>query len=80
LAEFEAHCEAGAFNWLALSPAVVDRVIKVYARLPAAVHLRAADALHLACAAENTFKDVYSNNACFLAAATHFGLNPVNIV
>ena len=80
IAEFDRDCQAGAFDWLALSPAVVERTIKVYAGLPDTVHLRAADALHLACAAENVFKDVHSNDARFLAAATHFGLDPVNII
>jgi predicted nucleic acid-binding protein len=80
IAEFDRDCQAGAFDWLALSSAIVERTIKVYAGLPSTVHLRAADALHLACAAENAFKNVHSNDARFLAAATHFGLNPVNVI
>lgn len=80
LAQFDRDCQAGAFDWLALSPAVIDRVIATFAELPPTVHLRAADALHLACAAENAQKDVYSNDARLLAAAIHFDLKPVNII
>lgn len=47
LAEFERDSKAGAFNWLPVSPAVIARVVKSYAALPATVHLRAADAMHL---------------------------------
>jgi len=80
IGEFEKDARAGAFTWLPLSPAVMARVIKGFAKLPAATVLRAADALHLAAAAENGLAQIYSNDGQLLAAAAHFGLKGINII
>jgi len=79
-AQFETDCGSGAFHWLALSTVVVARLGTLYARLSPAVALRAADGIHLACAAENGFNEVYSHDARLLAAAPHFGLKGVDIL
>ncbi len=74
LEQFSIDCDGGAFHWLPLSQAVVDESHEAYARLPNSVHLRAGDAVHLACAAENGFREIHSNDRRLLAAAPHFGL------
>lgn len=80
LTEFNKDSNAGAYRWLPLCPAVVDRVASTFARLPAAVPLRAADAIHLACAADAGFSKIHSNDARLLTAASHFGLAGENII
>lgn len=80
LAEFDKDCKAPAFSWLPLSLAVIERVIKAYSNLAATFHLRAADAMHLACAAESALREIHSNDARLLAASSHFGLKGVNVL
>lgn len=80
MAQFEAEVAAGAIHWLSLSNSLLDGMIHRFRRIPVAVFLRAADALHLACASEHGFKEVYSNDRHFLSAAPHFGLRGMNII
>jgi predicted nucleic acid-binding protein len=48
-------------------------------RLPATVFVRAADALHLTCAAEEGFMAIHTNDRHTLAAAPDLGLHPVSL-
>jgi predicted nucleic acid-binding protein len=79
-AQFQADTAAGYLRWLPLSDAVVARIERVCESAPADLFLRAGDALHLACAAENGFTEAYSNDRHFLAAAPLFGLDGVNVI
>ena len=78
--QVRAHIDAGAFRWLAQDQEIFLRIRQVYQRLPATVFLRAADAIHLATAAEAGFRIVYSNDSHLLAAAKHFGVEGKNVI
>lgn len=78
--QFHDDCQQLLVHLLPLTEAVMARLESVLASAPAATNLRAADALHLACAAEHGFTEVHSNDRLFLAAAPLFGLKGVNVI
>lgn len=80
LGQFDRDCGEHAFHWLPVSVAVIARVRDVFETLPVRAFLRAGDALHLASAAENSFRDIYSNDQRLLDAVSHFGLQGVDII
>jgi predicted nucleic acid-binding protein len=80
LDQFASDAQGGLFRWLPLTDDVQRRVDRIFRKAPATVFLRGADALHLACAAEHAFREVYSNDRHFLAAAPLFGLQGVDVI
>ena len=80
LEQFISESNDGLFVWLPPTDSVQQRVDRFYQTAPATVFLRAADALHLACAAEHGFGEVHSHDRHVLAAAQHFGLRGVNAI
>lgn len=78
--QFGQDCRSGLLNLLPLTEAAMRRIETVCATAPASTFLRGADALHLACAAEHGFSEVYSNDRHFLAAAPLFGLRGLNVI
>lgn len=80
LAQFGQDRTDGLFRWLPLTDGVQRRLEQVFQETPATVFLRGADALHLACAAEHGYRQVYSHDRQFLAAAPLFGLRGVDVL
>ena len=80
LGQVRAHIGVGAFQWIAQTDEIMARIRNVFQKLPAAVFLRGADAIHLGTAAEAGFRIIYSNDGHLLAAAKHFGIEGRNVI
>ncbi len=72
--------KAGVIRWLPINPLLIESACTGMQKLAPAVFLRAADALHLACAADAGLKKIYSHDRRLLAAAPHFGLKGIDII
>ncbi len=77
--QFEADCNEAVWLWLPISVKLITDLAARLPRLGSSVFLRSADALHLASAAEQGFKEIYSNDRHLLAAASSFGLRGVSV-
>jgi len=77
--QFETDERAGLWHWLPVTENVVRRACNTFEKLDATVFLRASDALHLACAVENQFTEVYSGDRILLQAAPYFGLKGITV-
>jgi len=78
--QFASDLRAGVWCWLPLEPVILLEAEKSYHGLPAAYFLRAADALHLACARANNFREIFTNDRHLLAACPAFDLRGRNII
>lgn len=78
--QFQDDITRGLVKFLPLTDSIMLRLEETLQAAPSTTHIRAADALHLACAAEYGFTEVYSNDRHFLAAAQLFGLQGVNVI
>jgi predicted nucleic acid-binding protein len=80
IAQFNADIAATIIVLLPLTDSILDRVEAAFATAAATIYLRAADAVHLATAAEHGFTEIHSNDKHLLAAAPLFGLLGVNVI
>jgi len=71
---------ASHWTWLAADQTLLDTAVKGFDALSPRIFLRASDALHLICAKEHGFREIYSNDKHLLAAAGHFGLKGKNVI
>ncbi|MDD2707469.1 MAG: type II toxin-antitoxin system VapC family toxin [Verrucomicrobiae bacterium] len=78
--QFEVDCRHKIWLWLPLTDDLVQATAQEYQTLSSNIFLRASDALHLACARDNGFKEIYSNDMRLLAAAPVFGLKGKNVI
>lgn len=70
----------GLLHWLPITAELIRHACDQVAALSPKVYLRAADALHLATAADAGLQVIYSHDRHLLAAARHFRLKGVDIL
>ena len=78
LKEFEEDEQSGVWQWFGVTSELLEKARATILEVPSSVFLRAGDALHLACAKEQGFQEVYTNDRHMLAAARYFQLTGVN--
>jgi predicted nucleic acid-binding protein len=80
LQDFEHDEQNSVWHWLAITSALVEKARQTILQVPAALFIRSGDALHLACAEEHGFREVYTNDRPMLKAARHFRLKGIDVV
>jgi predicted nucleic acid-binding protein len=78
-AQFELDCLSGLWTWLPLSESLAHTTRGAISLLSSATFLRAAAALHLACAASNEISTVHTNDRHMIAAAPAFGVQTTTL-
>jgi predicted nucleic acid-binding protein len=80
LKDFEDDEQSGVWQWFGVSSELLEKARRAVLGMPSTVFLRPGDALHLACAEEHGFQEVYTNDRHMLKAARHFHLTGVNVL
>jgi predicted nucleic acid-binding protein len=80
LHQFHQDQEAGLILLYPSTPEIFKRIESVYLQAPTETFLRAADAHHLATAAEQGFTSIYSSDTHLLAAAPLFDLQGIDLI
>lgn len=78
--DFEQDEKNGVWHWFVMTSELVEQAQRAVRRARGRVFLRAGDALHLACAREHGFRDVYTNDRHMLGAARHFQLAGIDVI
>jgi predicted nucleic acid-binding protein len=72
LKEFEEDEGNGVWQWFGVTSELLEKARNAVLDIPSTVFLRAGDALHLACAEEHGFQEVYTNDRHMLKARAVF--------
>ena len=70
----------GLWTFFPVTADLVRQACGIVEGLSGSVFIRSADGLHLRCAKEQGFTEIYSNDRHLLAAAPHFGLVGKNVI
>jgi len=78
--QFDLDDRKGLFGWLPVTSELLKRAGRQFRHLSSSIFLRSGDVLHLACAMENSFKEIHSSDKHLLTTAQFFGLRGINVI
>ena len=78
-AQFETDCASGLWQWHPVDETLLQLTTQCFRSLQATTYLRASDALHLSCVAQQGFHVVYTSDRHMIAAAPAFGLQAISL-
>lgn len=77
--QFDSDCASGLWAWFPVGSALISATMKRLRTLPPHLFVRAADAMHMTCAAEEGFKEIHTSDRHMIAAAPAFGLKAITL-
>lgn len=80
ISQFTQDVASGCWSFFPITANLMQHVRQMYSDMPKHQFLRASDALHLVCAKEHGFREIYSNDKHLLSAAKYFGLKGRNVI
>jgi len=80
LKDFEQDENDGVWEWFPVDSSLVRQVCDNINSLSSTSFLRALDAIHLTCAKENGFSEIYTNDRHILDCAKYFQVKGVNLI
>ena len=79
VAQFEDDCSHDLWTWIPVTATILAATVAVIRHVPKSVFIRGADAVHLVCARESGFTEIYTGDRHMTLAAPHFRVRPVTI-
>ncbi|MGH7335783.1 MAG: type II toxin-antitoxin system VapC family toxin [Candidatus Rokuibacteriota bacterium] len=79
MAQFQGDCANGLWTWIPMTSRILAATVAAIREVPKSVFLRAADAIHLACARDSGFTAIYTGDNHMRVAATYFRVRAMAI-
>lgn len=79
MAQFEDDCSHRLWTWISMTTAMLAATAAAVRRVPKSIFIRGADAVHLGCARESGFTEIYTGDRPMTLAAPHFRVTPVTV-
>jgi predicted nucleic acid-binding protein len=79
IAQFEDDCARELWTWIPVTASLLAATVAAIRHIPKTMFIRAADAIHLTCARESGFTEIYTGDRHMAGAAPHFRVKAIAV-